>query len=163
MISEDVMNILYLQWVEVTPQLCKFPSDMPLLPPLHAPGMAFSRVYDGHLCPTAHRPLRVTPHPVPMSTCHPGMPLGPRCILMRHHVRTALHSPPFGALRPTLLPVARPGLPPRASCITSVFPRARPPLLRPCPWPTHAASIASQQPPCPTHASRPPPTYHAPN
>ena len=25
-IGEDVMNILYLQWVEVTPQLCKFPS-----------------------------------------------------------------------------------------------------------------------------------------
>ena len=24
-IGEDVMNILYLQWVEVTPQLCKFP------------------------------------------------------------------------------------------------------------------------------------------
>ena len=25
MIGEDVLNILYLQWVEVTPQLCKFP------------------------------------------------------------------------------------------------------------------------------------------
>ena len=28
MIGEDVMNILYLQWVEVTPQLHKFPGEL---------------------------------------------------------------------------------------------------------------------------------------
>ena len=51
-------------------------------------------------------------------------------------------------------------LPLCASHITSI-PTC--PLLRPCTWPTHVASIASWRFPSPTDASRPPPTRHAPH
>ena len=97
-----------------------------------------------HPHPTAHRPLRVTPRPVPVSPCHPDVPPSPRCVPMRHRARMALHSPPFGAPHPTLLPSARPH------------------ALRASPTRTHA-------PPCSNHAHgppRPPPSHpggpHAP-